>query len=461
MKRATKYEINSIISTVAVLAIIVFVLLISDKHHHRFDFTKNKKHSLADQTINILKKLDVKVKATAFFSKGFPQEQQARDLLTQYQYTNPRFSFEIIDPDKRPTVAKEYEISAAGVIVVECGTKKEKVRDITEEALTNGIVKVTTAGKKKVYFVTGHNELSIDERGGKGISLFKDSLEKEVYEAKTLDFAKDKSVPMDAAAVVVAGPEKPFAPQELEILKTWLNNGGRAFILLGISSTKDLNGLLSQFAFKIGDDMVIDEVSMLFGGDAATLAILPPDGYGNHAIVEKFRMRCFFPLTRSITTEPSRIQGAVLSELAFSSQAAYAESNIEMLKKGKYKFDKKEDRAGRMCVAAAGTYPAAQAASPPDKSAAKPAGKEGRIVVWGSSMALNNSTINEGGNRDFALNSVGWLSEEENLISIRPKDEKAAPITMDLRQMALVFISVLLVPAFIVFMGIWVKIRRR
>lgn len=461
MKRATKYELNSIITTIIVLVIVVFVMLISNKHHYKFDLTKNKKHSLAEQTVNILKKMTVKVNAVAFYSKGLGQEKEAKDLLDQYHYTNPLFSYEIFDPDKKPELAEKYGVSGAGNIVVECGDKRERVREAAEEALTNAVVKVTRTGKKKVYFLTGQDELPIDDTGSRGLSGFKEALEKEVYETKPLDLRKEQGIPPDAAIVVVAGAKAAFEPRELELLKNYLDKGGRAFFLLGMQSQPDLSAFLDQYGFKIENGVVIDEVSVLFAGSAAIPAILPPDGYGNHKIVENFRLKCFFPLTRAIEVDQKKVAGATLSPLAYSTANSYIETDMKMLEKGKSKYDPRKSKRGAMCLAAAGAYQLPEKTPPatpaPDK---KPEEKGGRIVVWGSSLAASNSMIGSG-NKDFALNSVGWLAEEEDLISIRPKEEKSDTIQLQLREMVMVLFGVLMIPAFLILFGVWLRFRGR
>lgn len=467
MKRAVKYEINSIITTIIVLGIIIFVLLISSKHHERYDLTKQKKYSLSGQTVKILKDMKEKVKATGFFNKGSAPENQAKNLLEEYSYQSPRFTYELVDPDMNPLLAKRYEITLPGVIVFESGDKKEKVRDVTEESMTNSILKVTKAGKKTVYFLTGHDEMSVDETGNDGMSLLKASLEKEVYQAKSLSFTIDKKVPDDAAVVVIAGPKKPLHNEELDILKAYMEKGGRTFWLAGSDFPKETASFLNAYGFKINDDLVIDQVSRIFGGDYIIPAIME---YGTHQIVEKFRLLSFFPMTRSIELEKKKPDGSEITELAFSSQKSWGETDLEMLKKGKVRFDEKVDLRGPLCVAACGTYkiadtgktekpPMPPAPPVPDK---KNDEKKARLVVFGSSQMADNAFINQGGNRDLILNSFGWLSEEGSLISIRAKDESGSPLTLTPKDMRFIFFfTVIFFPLIIIIIGLWVRIGRR
>jgi len=463
MKRAVKYEINSVITTIIVIAIIVVVIMIAQKHPYRFDLTKQKKYSLSDQTVKILKRLVNPVKAIGFFGKGSGNEDKAKTLLQEYQYTNPKFSFEMVDPDKNPLIAKKYDITLPGVIVMESKDKKEKAREVSEESLTNALVKVTSEGKKSVYFLTGHGELTIDSSDNNGLANLKESLEKEVYTVKPLSFVSEKKVPDDASLVVIVGPSKPLFKEELDILRKYIADGGRLFCLLGIESPDDLNTFLGEYGYMIQNDVIIDQVSRMFGGDFLIPAIMQ---YGTHPIVEKFRLVCFFPMSRSVQIDnKKKPEGSELSELAFSSQKSWAETDMKMVTAGKAKFDAKTDKAGPLCIAAAGTYKVAGAPavipSPSPSPGDKKDEKKARMVVFGSAEVADNAYISQSGNRDLVMNAVSWLAEEEKLISIRAKDESGSPLTLTPQDNRLIlFFTVFFLPFLIIFIGIWVRIRR-
>ncbi|MBC7927019.1 MAG: ABC transporter, partial [Bryobacteraceae bacterium] len=73
-----------------------------------------------------------------------------------------------------------------------------------------------------------------------------------------------------------------------------------------------------------------------------------------------------------------------------------------------------------------------------------------------------NSILGFQGNRDLALNMINWLSSDEDLISIRPKDPADNRITLSRAQMqGLFYTSVILMPLAIVLAGVSVWWRRR
>ena len=110
----------------------------------------------------------------------------------------------------------------------------------------------------------------------------------------------------------------------------------------------------------------------------------------------------------------------------------------------------KEDLKGPLPLAAAGTYNT---------------GKEngnGRFIVVGSSSWAANSFLKFNGNRDLFANMLNWLSSDEDLISIRPKEPSDNPLNMNARQVSMLFYeSVVGLPLLIVVAGLGVWWRRR
>jgi ABC-type uncharacterized transport system involved in gliding motility auxiliary subunit len=110
-------------------------------------------------------------------------------------------------------------------------------------------------------------------------------------------------------------------------------------------------------------------------------------------------------------------------------------------------IDPAKDKKGPFTLGAAGTT----------------SGK-GRFVVVGSSSAAANQIfgISQVGNRDLFLNMMNWLTADEDLISIRPKDPEDRRITMTRSQMTTLFYtSVIFFPLVVIVAGVGVWWRRR
>jgi ABC-type uncharacterized transport system involved in gliding motility auxiliary subunit len=91
-----------------------------------------------------------------------------------------------------------------------------------------------------------------------------------------------------------------------------------------------------------------------------------------------------------------------------------------------------------------------------------PAAGLARLVIYGNSGFASNNFLNFSGNRDLFLNSISWLAEEEDQISIRPREAKSTPIFLTAMQGRLAFwLPVVVVPAMLLVSGTSVVLRRR
>jgi ABC-type uncharacterized transport system involved in gliding motility auxiliary subunit len=152
-----------------------------------------------------------------------------------------------------------------------------------------------------------------------------------------------------------------------------------------------------------------------------------------------------FPITRSLDIKNT--DKTTVEKLFDSSDSSLATTNLSS---PEVKVNDPKNKKGPVTIAAAGSYKTGK-----DNS-------QGRFVVVGSSSWAANSFINFNGNRDLALNAMNWLSSDEDLISIRPKDHEDRRITMTRAQMSLVrTTSQFLLPLFVLVAGISVWWKRR
>ena len=128
----------------------------------------------------------------------------------------------------------------------------------------------------------------------------------------------------------------------------------------------------------------------------------------------------------------------------------------------------KGDKAGPVSLAAAVSAPATETPAPAattgdsaNKTNDQPK-PESRVVVFGDSDFVTNGYLGIPGNRDLFLNSVNWLAQQENLISIRPKDPEDRRVSLTSDQAKLIFwLSILIIPGLILAGGVQTWWRRR
>lgn len=464
--RQARYGALTSVSVLLVLGILVAINYIGKKQNKRWDLTANKQFALSDQSRNILSKLDSPLQVQVFSAEqDFPRYQ---DKLKEYTYASNKIVPEYVDPDKKPTVAKAAGVQQYGTIVFTYKGRTERVTSDSEQDITNGIIKVVSGQQRKVYFTQGHGEKNTTASERDGYNGIAQALGRENYTLEPIVLAQVGAVPDDAAVVVVAGPKNDFFPAEVDALKKYLDKAGKLFLMLDPPDKTDspqltnLIGLAHDWGMDVGNNVVVDVSGMgrLIG---ASEAMPVAARYPAHPITERFNVMTVYPLARSVTPVNGGVNGHIAQSFVETSDRSWAETDMAGLFASKpvQLNEDKGDKKGPVSIASAVSAESTAAApgQPADKDAPKP---QTRVVVFGDSDFASNSALGLPGNRDLFMNVVGWLSQQENLISIRPKDPEDRRITLTSTQQANInWLSLLVIPGAIFGTGIYSWWRRR
>ncbi|RMF83726.1 MAG: hypothetical protein D6736_20850 [Nitrospinota bacterium] len=464
--RTAKYGTNTFVFVLVFLGILIILQALATTHSLRFDLTANRRFTLSEQSKKLLHSLQTDIKALAFFRDTEASRGPAQELLELYALESGHFRYEFIDPDRKPGLAKQYEITTYGTVALVGNGQVEKVVFPDEEKLTNALLKITRKQKKVVYFLTGHGEHPLDSLEKNGYSAVKEAIEKQNYTVQELSLLRTEQVPEDATLLIISGPDSGFLEPELQSLAAYIQRGGKLFFLLDPETHTGLEDFLEQYGFVLQNDVVIDRLSRVFGGDYLMPVVTT---YEDHPITKNFNVASFFPISRSVDIKADLPKGITAQVLARTGKESWAETDMAMLQKGQASFDKDKDRPGPVAIAAVATVEVTEekkqekegessssSEKEPDKT------KKARIVVFGDSDFASNQYLHISGNRDFFLNTISWLAEEEDLIAIRPKEHKGSPLLLTATQGRIVFfVPVVAMPLLVIASGIVVYTRRR
>ena len=466
--REAKFGTVAVVSSIVVLAILGALNYLGVRHNKRWDLTEAKQFTLSEQTRKILDGLQKPVAVKVFAATG--EFQRFRDRLDEYQYASKQVSIEYIDPVKQPSRANQYQVQQLGTVVFEYEGRVERVTSDAEQEITNGLIKVVQGKQLKVYFVQGHGEKSTEGSDRDSYGTIAKSLGSENYTVESLVLAQQKDVPADAAVLIVAGPKTDFFAPELEMVKRYLAKGGKIFFLLdppdkaGGSELTSITALLKDWGIEVGNNVVVDISGMgqLLGTGPETPVAAK---YQAHAITDRFNLLTAYRLARSVTPATGGASGKFPQSIVETGPNSWAETDIKMLNTSsrvQLEVDK-GDKAGPISLAAAVSSPAtdvpAPAAGAKPEDTAKP---EARIIAFGDSDFASNGWLGIQGNRDLFMNSVNWLAQQENLISIRPRDAANKGITLTAGQQKFIFmLTVFIIPGLILLGGIQTWWRRR
>lgn len=457
--RQAKYGANSAVLVLTFLGILILINWMAYRHNGRWDLTKNKSFSLSEQTIQILDRLDKDVKVTLFFTPNNNMRQQAVDLLDSYKhYSNNRLTYEAVDPVRNPTMAMRYQITSDGSIIFESGGKQKSIFGVQEQDFTNALLTIVKDSSPKIYFLQGHNELDPDNFDpGKGLSSLKQSLEKDNFKSEKLFLMEKREVPADARVLVVAGPEKPLLAEERNAIQNYLEQrAGKILVLLKPKFQTGIESLLEQYHIQAGNDLIIDPVRNM-GQDVAAPAITE---YKVHDITKDLKAVSVFPGARSLKLVGTLPAGTTGTELSQTSPQSWAESDLNHLQA--IKQDAKDTPGPLSLSVAVSVDRKAAPSKDKDKKEGESKPPQTRLVVVGNTLFASNALSRLLGNSDFFLNSIAWLAQEEDLISIRPKTPEQNQIEMTGEQQKFVSgLTIYGMPSLMLFFGALVWWKRR
>ena len=422
-KRMAGFSASVLIYTALFLAVLALVNLFAKKHEFvRYDSTEEKIYTLASQTEAVIEKLTAPLELRAFYLGGKIDDPKTQDLLDRFVAKSAFISLQVLDPDKQPSLVEKYGINDNRTLhlsyKLESGERESKVsHGISEQDLVNAIIKLNRGEAKTIYYITGHGEPALDDQGEQGYLFLKEAVSGENYRLQELTIGVNGNIPADAAALILAHPQRALLPAERNALDTYLASGGRAIFLNQVKSTDDIAELARPLGIAVGNDVIVEPVVQLFSGPS--LGVQPMiTAFGKHEITDRERPKqgIHLGLTSSVLRITPVAKGARVIELALSGKGSWAEKNLgDLFSDSPQAQQDSDDLAGPVSVAVA--YQKAIAV--PEGAAADSNPKEARVVVFGNADFVNNQSIRQLFNQDFFLNSLNWVVGEEDAIAIR------------------------------------------
>lgn len=393
--------LSLIVGTLGIVGCGILVLMLTYRHNLRVDLSPQRSYTLSTHAKKILAELPRDVRMTVFVRSEDPRTPQLKDLLWRITQATPRVSYEFVDLNRSPALARQYGIDRYGAIVVESGGRRRDVSNPNEALVMGALLAVTRERERMVYFVTGHGERSPDDADRKnGLSVVKGTLEDDQFVVRTLPLMQTESVPIDATVVVMAGPRKDYLPGELTQIEGYLRRGGNLLLLLDPETPPSIAAFAASLGIvATGDRVVVDPEQRLAGGEGVTVMVA--DLLPSFLVSGTLEAPPVFSYARPLEI----LEPTSTSAIGFlkTSPASYAIPSAEV----------RSDTAGR----ATGALLVGAALVPtPDRN--------GRVIVIGDSDFATNGIIDYLGNKDLFVNAINWLARDESLLAARAQTKE-------------------------------------
>lgn len=465
--KRVRYGAYSSVMTIAVIAIIVVLNLVISQFDFKIDLTTEKMFSLSDQTKQIVSSLNKDVDIYTTYATG-NENIQFVEMLDKYKGLSNKIKITNKDPNLNPTFMQKYmedeRSISAGSIIVESGnrfkvlssydlvdyqpnyqTYRNEVTGIAlEQKVTSAIQYVTTDNLPIAYIIEGHNEFELD-------STVQDSLANENYELKNLNILTQGSIPDDASLLIINSPARDYSQDEAKILIDYLNKGGKAIFILNFYNDEKPNyeSVLASYGVK-PQNLVVLEGNQSNCLPNNPLYLLP--NIENHDITKPLvdnKLNIILPYTQAIENLQQKNANTKITPLLTTSNSAYAKAN-------------NESTIAKESGDIEGPFNLAVLIE--DNWFNDSESYQSKVIVISSPTLFDSGTnqISSGANLDFFMNTVNFLVDRQDSISIRSKSLATEYLQLDQTQaLIIIAIALIIIPIIIFAIGIVIWLRRK
>lgn len=456
-----KYGTYSVVVTLIFIAILIVINLIVGQFNKSFDFTKDDIFSLSDETTSVLNNVKSDINVYTLFRTGSSEAVIGRvnQVIDKYEQASSHIKVENTDLYLHPDFGKKYASENVSVdvnsIIVESGSKFKVInysdyytdngRLNLESALTSALQYVNMEVSPTVYFITGHGEADPSN-----FTSLNDQLKLANYTSNTINLL-DNDIPADCTSIVITPVDRDYSQAEVEKVLNYLNNDGRAFLLLGGIDTEKCVNLMS-----IPESYGITlENGYVYEGDESSYmmypyAVLPQ--FSEHDINTALISKDYHTLAvacQSLKNTEYQKQGLVTEPLLTTSGKAYIK------KEGNTSANKESgDLEGPFNITVAVTdsnYTDTQHTT--------------KLIVSGCSYYLidpNTDSMVNNANSTFVVNSLNWLNDSSDNIYIASKNLENPTIVVDESTASTIkIISWIVIPGILFAAGFVIWVIRR
>lgn len=445
----------------------------------KLDMTATGLYQLSDQTETVVSQLTEPVEIYLLAQQG-SEDSTLLQFLDRYESLSDQIHVKTVDPVTHPNFASQYTSDSLynNSLLVVSGDRSRyisyydiyqtsytdpysyqgTVEFIGEGSLTNAIDYVTNLQLPQVYVLTGHGEQALD--GSLQTAIAKENIS--LVEEFSL-LAVDQ-VPQDADAILIFGPQSDLSESDADKLLTYLQQGGK--LLLFTDDTEEiLPNLMSVLAHY---DVAANKGIVLEGDDSAYFQypayILPT--LADHAITSPLSEGGYYAMTpfaqSIITTSDSHRDGLTVTNLLTTSSQAY-------LKEDGYQMttlDREDgDPSGIYTLGVAIEEVLADDDSEDHVSENGGNNRRSTQIVWIGSTQMFQSQVDavvSGGNSNVFLNSLGWVCQKANSLTIRGKSLEQAQLLVPASKATLLsVVFVAIIPLGFLVAGVIIWRRRR
>ena len=396
-------QLQNLIFVIGVLAVAGLLGWLSTRYNLEADWTSNGRNSLSVDSRQLLDQMEGPIHITAFARETPELREHIRDLVARYQRHKPDVELRFVNPDAEPERVRELGITLDGELLIAYDGRSEKIQSLSEQSLTNALLRIARPDSRRVVFLAGHGERLPQGQANHDFGQFGRLLTDKGIHVETLKLAETGSIPEDTSLLVIADPRNSLLPGEVAMINRYLKNGGNLLWLIEPGTLAGLGPVAETLGVEPLPGTVVDATTQLFGIDNPAFAIIPD--YPLHEITRGMEGKItLFP--QACALEVSAPEGWQAQPLLTTLDRAWTELGpIE----GTIRFDQDSDeRMGPLDIGYLFTR---------EQGEEEDATRQ-RVAVICDADFLSNTYLGNAGNIDLGLALFNWLNHDDRFIAI-------------------------------------------
>jgi hypothetical protein len=436
----------------------------------RTDLTEGQQNSLSPQSIRAVQELTGTVTAYGFFGTTgdeISQQRDAENLLKEYQKYSNKLKVEFVNPDVALAQANRYGLTRYDVVVFDNGVRHETADSTSEENFTGALLRLRSSTQKMVAILNVPSVLDFSGSSQQALAatLARRGLDTENYTVlPTYNLVVSPTISVTDVDVMIVPPSpenQPLPDNAVRALMDYLDHGGHVLLIGDPLAAPLPAALLQKYGLSEARGIIVDQDrNSLWGNSPTQLLALT---YPSSTITRDMNnVPTIYGAAEPIVVATTTITGFTTTPyIQSSSTAQYAVIQADASgNQSQLALDPNGPQAP-MNIAVAVEQTVEDTGNFTSTETTKP--QVTRLAVIGDYDMLSDQLISQApGNLDMFNNTVNWLSQSEERISVRPKDTTPRQLTMTEQQQSLIaWSTIVFLPVLVLLGGGLVWWRRR
>ncbi|MDQ1404312.1 MAG: gliding motility-associatede transport system auxiliary component [Actinomycetota bacterium] len=437
-----------VLSCLVAGAVLLATIAGLERARHQWDLTAESSLSLSATTKSVVGSVGRKVQITAFLDRNLPGRAESAALLERYRRLNRRISYRLRDPSNATGLAQRLGVDPVfGGVALQSGSRVERAPTVTEQDVTAGLARIVRGTTATVCFASGHGEADRNATTAAGYSRAAAVLTSNGYKVQTVDLLSATVIPPVCRVMVLAAPTAPLGTAASAALSAFLVGDGRALVTADPESTVDLSPLTRPWGVGFERGIAVEgDADHHLPGDPLSIVV---SSYSTANPIAHRLAPTVFPGAEALVADDAPARGRTVSVIARTTKVAYLEKDPAA-----FHFDPGVDTGGPLDLVVATDQ------SRTDQGHVH----RTRIVVAAEGDWASNAFIDLAGNSRLLVQSLDWLTLDEDLVTVSANIPALRPLPLtDRRRSYALFMAVAIIPLFLllVFASTWAVRRGR